>query len=1382
MAYSDGLLQLLGSLNEYQVEAVNVGQGQASLVGVPGSGKTRTLVARTGRLAEDGLDPDYVLAMTFTRAAAAEMTARLHGMGIERARVGTIHSVCRQIAAAETDLLEHGRVDERGKMTIELKKLLSELRRRGAIARFGVDFEGVSRFIESCKAGGLCYVDGDPFGLNGPAEQYLLEQGRRWARAAGVNSKMLATIFVEYERRRGSLNLYDFDDMLLWAWMELVADQEARLRWRQRWSVVIVDECFDGRTPVTLADGTARSIREIVDSRYAGKVLSYNPASGNMEPRSVIGWHKVPLAKRMVRVVARQRGYARNGARLSATTEQVRFGLRYLLCTEDQLVLRGQGSTAAMVPAAELRVGDLLTLESGAPRVKAYAQAAGHGLAGRDKLARLMREKNRVGACGGNNSHGRVSIRGGNGAGPSPVERAVLAKLGEGWETGVAVPTGFVPHHYKIDVAHREMMIAIELDGRSHSSPKRRAADRRKDARLQELGWTVIRLRNRDALRLSACEILQLGGRDACPVPAEVLSVELWQPTDAFVYDIDVEGTHTLLADGLVVHNCQDSNPIQWDIARLLVGLESCIESAHALPSGPTRDEGAHNLMVAGDPSQCQPPGTRIEVPGEPIGDGKGWRRTQSHSKNLEAVKVGDLVRSWSRRQQAMTTRRVRKVAKRWYEGPLLYVSTRSGTTRVTPNHRFLCRWAKRGTEVCVTYLMLRKGYGYRVGWCKLFSGERGYHLSQRARLEKADALWILGAHRARAEASLEESRIAAHYGLPTITFESHNGAALCDRRVIKRLFLALRGENAQRGERCLRDFGRDPGLPFWPWPNKPTGAYLRATYFEVFAANLLPGLMSVPTPTGRNRWTVLDRIESRPYKGYVHSLDVEGNHSYAADGIVVLNSIYKWRAAEPSLFVKYAKEPDVKALVLPLNYRSNQTICSVASGIVRNKVWHLGGEIVSTHTVLPPKAITVRRYDSVEEEAEDLVRRCIELAQDGAGLRSCAILSRLRVGLDLVEIACIRHRIRYIKMAAGSFFESREVRDVLAYLRVAANLDPDGTWLRHIVNRPFRYIGANFINKAAAWADMRGLSLIDGLEGLSDELNFKQRQAIRDLYGLLRDLNSIAVRAESRYQAAERELAARRAMGEAGLPETAEGWLTRQPPPKPPEPSAEEGSESQRGPIDTGRFRNLEGDEELISSDTALAMEGPADMIALVLRKTDYIEELRREQGLLGLDESRIAALAALRRMAFMFSTTAKFLAYVDALTVAVEQARRVGLKLQEGAREDALVLSTIHRAKGLEFKHVFLMDVVQGRFPCTKSMDPDEELRLLYVAITRAMEGCQVSYTGPAEESEGVRSSFILLIERELENLAKSVRNGAKSQVFSKEPNDQPCPSAGE
>ncbi len=99
-------------------------------------------------------------------------------------------------------------------------------------------------------------------------------------------------------------------------------------------------------------------------------------------------------------------------------------------------------------------------------------------------------------------------VRGGNGKGPSPAQKALfdqLCKIGTGWVLELPIPTkqprgsGF-PTCYKIDIAHPESKIGVEVDGSSHHSMVRQAQDRKKLAFLSSVGWSVLKLWNEAAL------------------------------------------------------------------------------------------------------------------------------------------------------------------------------------------------------------------------------------------------------------------------------------------------------------------------------------------------------------------------------------------------------------------------------------------------------------------------------------------------------------------------------------------------------------------------------------------------------------------------------------------------------------------------------------------------------------------------------------------------------------------------------------------------------------------------------------------------------------------------------------------------------------------
>jgi hypothetical protein len=110
----------------------------------------------------------------------------------------------------------------------------------------------------------------------------------------------------------------------------------------------------------------------------------------------------------------------------------------------------------------------------------------------------------------------RPRVQGGNGRGPTAAETAIATALG--WDIGVVVATKMgresgYPTHYKLDVANPTLKVAIEVDGQSHGLLVRQEQDRKKEAFLSGLGWTVLRVSNREALEELPSTISKLRAR-----------------------------------------------------------------------------------------------------------------------------------------------------------------------------------------------------------------------------------------------------------------------------------------------------------------------------------------------------------------------------------------------------------------------------------------------------------------------------------------------------------------------------------------------------------------------------------------------------------------------------------------------------------------------------------------------------------------------------------------------------------------------------------------------------------------------------------------------------------------------------------------------------
>lgn len=357
------------------------------------------------------------------------------------------------------------------------------------------------------------------------------------------------------EQSAAQTRTVDFDDQV---WLPYKLGLEL-----PKFDTLCVDECFIGDTPIMLDENQRMSIRALVDSQYGGKIATYK--DGKTVYRNVIGWHKKAVRGPMLRFVIRQIGLRKDGRRLKPESEITNYGNKFVICTKDHKFFR-QGS---WVCAHDLRVGDRLITESHAPKDHDYNHRYKHGRAGLDHLGSLMTQKNQGGLCG--HSRGNTEgpkIRGGNGQ-VSEHEEALAERLGPKYIRQYAIPTmarskGLdMPTCYKIDFADPESMIAIELDGNSHFS--RREQDKKKDLFLASLGWTVLRLSNEEVLSMQDDALHMLVANS--PVEAEVISIEPWFPHEPYVYDITVEDTHCYYANGVLVHNCQDLNLVQQQLA-----------------------------------------------------------------------------------------------------------------------------------------------------------------------------------------------------------------------------------------------------------------------------------------------------------------------------------------------------------------------------------------------------------------------------------------------------------------------------------------------------------------------------------------------------------------------------------------------------------------------------------------------------------------------------------------------------------------------------------------------------------------------------------------------------------------------------------------------
>ncbi len=188
--------------------------------------------------------------------------------------------------------------------------------------------------------------------------------------------------------------------------------------------------------------------------------------------------------------------------------------------------------------------------------------------------------------------------------------------------------------------------------------------------------------------------------------------------------------------------------------------------------------------------------------------------------------------------------------------------------------------------------------------------------------------------------------------------------------------------------------------------------------------------------------------------------------------------SIYAWRGARPDNLASLARDfPALKVVKLEQNYRSSGRILAAANGLIANNPHLFEKRLWSAHG--PGERVRVLQAADGGDEAERVAMELLRMKTEGRVRWSdCAVLYRGNHQARPFEQALRSRRIPYSVTGGTSFFDRTEVKDLLAYLRLAANPDDDAAFLR-VVNVPRREIGTVTLEKLAGWAAQRGMSLL---------------------------------------------------------------------------------------------------------------------------------------------------------------------------------------------------------------------------------------------------------------------------------------------------------------
>jgi DNA helicase-2/ATP-dependent DNA helicase PcrA len=425
--------------------------------------------------------------------------------------------------------------------------------------------------------------------------------------------------------------------------------------------------------------------------------------------------------------------------------------------------------------------------------------------------------------------------------------------------------------------------------------------------------------------------------------------------------------------------------------------------------------------------------------------------------------------------------------------------------------------------------------------------------------------------------------------------------------------------------------------------------------------------------------------------------------------------SIYKWRGADLKNILDFETDfPEAKIVKLERNYRSTQIILDAASAVIRQnrnrkdkKLWtdRAGGD----------RIVYYRGNDDLEEA--DFITRTARAAVNGdsdapAGSPTVAVLYRTNAQSRTIEDALMREGLAYKIIGGVRFYERKEVKDALAYMRLVINPHDDVS-LRRVINVPARGIGKG---------------VMESIENLAPPGDFVDADLPLLRVGLAPGLSP-----NSLWSRVVRGLDERAFSGRAGASLTV--------------------------------FRDL-----IVALTEIARADSVSISIGKMLDRSGYLQELRDERN--EDAEGRIENLAELVSAAREYESREaepSLGGFVDRLSLLSDADE------EQGSRDARIWMMTLHSAKGLEFPTVILAGLEEGLFPHSRSREDEDELeeerRLCYVGMTRAR--ATLVLTGAArrrvfgEYQSSEPSRFIdevpaELIDRLLPSYASATRQG--------------------
>ncbi len=472
--------------------------------------------------------------------------------------------------------------------------------------------------------------------------------------------------------------------------------------------------------------------------------------------------------------------------------------------------------------------------------------------------------------------------------------------------------------------------------------------------------------------------------------------------------------------------------------------------------------------------------------------------------------------------------------------------------------------------------------------------------------------------------------------------------------------------------------------------------------------------------------------------------------------------SIYGWRGAEIANLLDLEKHfPEVKVIKLEQNYRSTNTILNAANALIKNNLRRRPKSLWSDKG--QGNKISLRAFETDEDEAREIVATIefnrlahrITWAQN-------AILFRTNQQSRPIEMALRTAGVRYHLIGGQSFFDKREIRDLLAYLKTFLNPHDDISLLR-IANTPARGLSDVTMERLLAASHERKESVFASMKNpmVTTTFQSRTREAIEALVELIEENQGLL-------------------NGKPLTPSDGEREMTY---PSYSNPNAATSTNDFGNTDDDLSLLPLPGGEGRGEGERphrhSFAPGTLAAWTEYFLNDTGYIADLRRSEKEVEAGDNRVRNLKDF--IATMDQSGSPTAPLHERLTDFLENVTLDSDREDEEDKAgDAVTLITMHSCKGLEFPHVYVIGLEDGLLPHTRSKVEgtlDEERRLFYVAVTRAMLSLTITHCGgrkkygqimPCHPSPFLKELPPELVETDAEKSKKPVEVSTGKSLF--------------